>query len=69
MTPAACPLPRWPHLIHLLAQRGWRVHHLASMLGARPSQVFAYLYGRQDMPRHLRRRAERLLELTPGSLG
>ncbi|MFH1034552.1 MAG: hypothetical protein V1806_08605 [Pseudomonadota bacterium] len=69
MTPAACPLPRWPQISALLERRGWRVHHLARMLDTRPSQLFAYLYGRQEMPRHLRRRAERLLDLTPGGLG
>lgn len=68
MSPAACPLPRWPQVASLLGQRGWRAHHLARMLDARPSQVFAYLHGQQEMPRHLRRRLERLLGLNPGSL-
>jgi hypothetical protein len=39
------------------------------MLDTRPSQLFAYLHGRQEMPRHQLRRAERLLGITPGSLG
>lgn len=68
MSPAACPLPRWPRLTALLSQRGWRAHHLAKMLDVRPSQVFAYLHGQAEMPGHLRRRLERLLGLTPGSL-
>lgn len=69
MTPSACPLPRWPQVLAILNQRGWRVHHLARMLDTRPSQLFAYLHGRQEMPRHQLRRAERLLGITPGSLG
>ncbi|CAO0823331.1 hypothetical protein DFAR_3650008 [Desulfarculales bacterium] len=36
---------------------------------ASPSHIFAYLYGRQKMLRHLRCRAERLLDLMPGSRG
>jgi ribosome-binding protein aMBF1 (putative translation factor) len=51
-----------------LASRGWKVHHLARMLDERPSVVWAWFYGRAEMPHHLRRQAERLLGLAPGSL-
>lgn len=68
MSPAACPLPRWPRLAALMQERGWRVHHLARLLGLRPSQMHAYLYGQEQMPRHRRQEAERLLGLEPGSL-
>lgn len=66
--PSACPLPRWPRLIAELARRGWKIHHLARLLDEKPSVVWAWLYGRQPMPHHLRRRVERLLDL-PGILG
>ncbi len=64
----ACPLPRWPALAGALAVRGWRVHHLARRLEVPPSRLFAMLYGQEPMPPELRRRAERLLHLEPGSL-
>ncbi len=46
-----------------MERRGWKVHHLARLLGEKPSQVWFWLYGCQTMPHHLRRRVERLLEL------
>ena len=69
MSPASCPLARWPQVQALLRRRGWRAHHLASMLNIGPGRMFAYLYGRQEMPRHLRRQLERLLELAPREPG
>jgi hypothetical protein len=65
--PRACPLPRWPQVARALADRGWLVHHLARLLGQRPSELYAWLYGREEMPHHLRRRLEQILSLEPGS--
>lgn len=64
----ACPLPRWPQVTAKMAVQGWKVYHLARALNERPSDVWAWLYGRHEMPHHLRRRVERLLGLAGGSL-
>jgi hypothetical protein len=64
----ACPLPRWPLLAAILADRGWKVHHLARLLDERPSVVWAWFYGQAEMPHHTRRQVERLLDLAPGGL-
>lgn len=64
----ACPLPRWPLLAATLADRGWKVHHLARLLDERPSVVWAWFYNRADMPHHTRRQVERLLGLPAGGL-
>ncbi len=68
MSERACPLPRWPRLARRLHTLGWPLHRLARELGLRPSQVFAFHYGRTEMPAELRRRVERLVGLEPGSL-
>lgn len=66
--PRACPLPRWPKIVAALESRGQKVHHLARALGERPALVFAWVYGREDMPAEARRAAEKHLGLEPGSL-
>jgi hypothetical protein len=63
-----CPLPRWPLLASALADRGWKVHHLTRLLGERPSVIWAWFYGRAEMPHHAQRQTERLLGLAPGGL-